>query len=431
MPKVTHKVFKFIQTVEGVCEYLHKRNGLRVLIWEDHSAPVVALNVTYLVGSRNEAVGHTGATHLLEHLMFKGSRKFDNKKGKSIAGVLERVGAQMNATTGPDRTNYYEVVPAEHAELAFAVESDRMRGALLRAEDKLAEMPVVRNEFEIYENEPSDALQKALWATAFQGHPYAYYVIGLRSDIENVSIERLREFYDDFYWPNNAYVVVVGDMNTKEALALTDKHFGNIKRSPKPIPPMYTKEAPQEGARRTTVRRPGEVPLLAVAHKVAPALSPDTPALELLASILGRGRSSRLYKALVPTGFASSVSTSYDSLREGGLLESNVVVHAGKDLAEVEKLVLAEYGKLKRFGVTRAELAKATSQLKFDLARSRDGVYNRAYLINEFISMGDWTYYFKLLGQMEKVSARDVKEIAIKYLGEDNSTTAVFIPKKP
>src|SRR3989344_6557804 len=123
MREAKHKSFKFVQMLGGISEYVHKSNGLHVLLWSDTSAPVVALNVTYLVGSRNEAVGHTGATHLLEHLMFKGSRKFDNKKGKSIAGVLERVGAQMNATTGPDRTKYYEVVPAEHAELAFAVES--------------------------------------------------------------------------------------------------------------------------------------------------------------------------------------------------------------------------------------------------------------------------------------------------------------------
>src|SRR3989338_3502192 len=228
MKTVTHKAFKYIQTVEGGSEYLHKRNGLRVLVWEDHSAPVVALNVTYLVGSRNEAVGHTGATHLLEHLMFKGSTKYNKKTGKEIDKIVFGMGAVANATTSFDRTNYYELLPSNRLEELMALESDRMRGAILEEKDRASEMPVVRNEFERHENMPAEVLEKEVWATAFREHPYHHPTIGWRSDVENMSIERLRQFYNDFYWPGNAYVTLAGDVETSRALILTDKYFGKV-----------------------------------------------------------------------------------------------------------------------------------------------------------------------------------------------------------
>ncbi len=176
--------------------------------------------VTYRVGSRNEVTGTTGATHILEHLMFKGTEKFNKQNGGHIDSQLGNIGARLNATTWMDRTNYYESIPSDYLELAINIESDRMRNLRLRKEDKESEMTVVRNEFERGENSPFSALNTEVWATAFQAHPYHHNTIGWRSDIENVPMEKLRAFYDTFYWPNNATVTVIGDFTTETALKL-------------------------------------------------------------------------------------------------------------------------------------------------------------------------------------------------------------------
>ena len=262
------KVFEdpiFIKESGGIEEYKFEQNGLTVLALEDHSAPVVTFMVTYHVGSRNEAVGHTGSTHLLEHLMFKGSRNFNKEKGTAIWNELQNIGAQINATTWNDRTNYFEVVPSKHLERAIEIEADRMRFAFLKDEDRKPEMTVVRNEFERGENSPFDVLDKNIWATAYQAHPYHHSTIGWRSDIENIPTHKLQEFYDTYYWPNNATVTIIGDFKKNEALKLIKKYFGEHKRSENDPPEMYTEEPKQEGPRRITVKEPDKRVLLGLA----------------------------------------------------------------------------------------------------------------------------------------------------------------------
>src|SRR3990167_9712813 len=219
------KGFQFIKKIGGVEEYFFKKNGLRVLVKEDHSTPIVGFNITYLVGGRNEHVGCTGSTHILEHMLFKGSNNFDGKKNKLIMNLLEDVGAKINATTSLDRTNYYALVPSEHLELVIRAEADRMRGALLPKEEWAKEMTVVRNEFERDENDPGSAVYKELLQSAYQAHPYHHGVIGWLDDIENATVEKLREFYDKFYWPNNAVVMIVGDSTVKKSLGLVSKYY--------------------------------------------------------------------------------------------------------------------------------------------------------------------------------------------------------------
>ena len=226
-----NKMFDQIKESGGITEYRHKDNGLTVLLLENHNAPVITFMVTYRVGSRNEAIGHTGSTHLLEHLMFKGSEQFNKKDGTAIWNVLQDVGAMINATTWFDRTNYFELLPKEHLSQAVKIEADRMRSAFIRDEDRKSEMAVVRNEFERGENDPWEALDKNIWATAYQAHPYHHSTIGWRSDIENVPTGRLKEFYDTFYWPNNATVTVIGDFDKTKTLILLDQQFGSISRS--------------------------------------------------------------------------------------------------------------------------------------------------------------------------------------------------------
>jgi len=299
--------FKFVKSSGGIEEYTLQKNDLAVLVLEDHSAPVATFMVTYHVGSRNEAIGYTGSTHLLEHLMFKGSRNFNKEKGTAIWTELQNIGAQINATTWNDRTNYFEVVPSEHLERAIAIEADRMRFAFLRDEDRQPEMTVVRNEYERGENSPFDVLDKNIWATAYLAHPYHHSTIGWRSDIENISTKRLQEFYHTYYWPNNATATIIGDFNKAEALALVRNYFGEHNASKNNIPEMYTEEPEQEGPRRTVVKRAGQTGVVGVGHKTQEGLHEDTYAFQLLGKILSEGKTSRFYRTIVDRGLATSL----------------------------------------------------------------------------------------------------------------------------
>ncbi len=429
MQIVKHKAFKYIESVGGVSECLHKKNGLRVLIWEEHSAPVVALNVTYLVGSRNEAVGHTGATHLLEHLMFKASKKYNKKTGKEIDKIVFGMGAQSNATTWFDRTNYYELAPADQLPLLLDLEADRMRGAILTEADRASEMTVVRNEFERGENSTQEVLDKEVWATAFREHPYHHPTIGWRSDVENMSIEKLRQFYNTYYWPNNAYVTVAGDIDTSSVLKLIDTKFGKIKTSPLDIPVMYTTEPRQQGPRRVIVSRAGEPGIVQVSHKIGPWLHKDNYALGVLAGILGKGRAGRLTKRLVDTGLATNVSVGDYAFRDGGLFTTSVDLVPGVSHTDVEQMILDEYKKIIETGVDTIELEREKYSAKVASVFSKDGPLGLAGVINECIAMGDWRQALSFVKRVEAVTLEDVAKVAGEYLTSEASTTGYFICK--
>src|SRR5438270_2182169 len=263
-PKVAG--FTYVKTLGPISEYRLDANGLQVLLLPEHSTPTLTFMVTYRVGSRNEVTGTTGATHLLEHLMFKGSEKFNDAKGNSVKQLLERIGGNYNASTWLDRTNYFANIGSEFLESYIAVEADRMRNLWLRESDRKPEMTVVRNEFEIGENNPTEALEKELYAAAYIAHPYHHPTIGWRSDIENVPIEKLRDFYNTFYWPDNSTVSLIGDFDPAKALDLVKKYYGAIPKAPKPIPVIYTEEPEQTAPRRVEVKRAGELGVVALAY---------------------------------------------------------------------------------------------------------------------------------------------------------------------
>jgi len=421
--------FEYVCTAGGIDEFKHKKNGMRVLLMEESSAPVATVMVTYHVGSRNEAIGYTGSTHLLEHLMFKGSKDFNKEKGTSIWTVLQNVGATINATTWNDRTNYFELLPKEHIEQALQIEADRMRHAFIREEDRKSEMTVVRNEFERGENDPHEALDKALWATAYQAHPYHHSTIGWRSDIENVPIARLKEFYDTFYWPNNATLTVIGDFERKTLFAWIDKYFGALPSSSHPIPDMYTTEPPQEGQRRVIVRRAGKVGIVGIAHKSPPALHEDAYSLRVLANILSSGKSSRLYKAIVDKGLATAVSVDNSVFKDNGLFVTYVVMTPGTKHEDIENIVLQEYEKVKKEGVTAEEVKKTQAEMTSQIAFSRDGTLNVARYLNEAIAVGDWKLYTYIVDKINGVTPNTVQAVANKIIQEDFSTVGYFIPK--
>ena len=424
-----NKMFNQIKESGGITEYQHKKNGLTVLFLENHNAPVITFMVTYRVGSRNEAIGHTGSTHLLEHLMFKGSEQFNKEKGTAIWNVLQDVGAMINATTWFDRTNYFELLPKEHLPQAVKIEADRMRSAFIRDDDRKSEMTVVRNEFERGENDPWEALDKNIWATAYQAHPYHHSTIGWRSDIENVPTERLKEFYDTFYWPNNATVTVIGDFDKAKTLVLLDQKFGSISRSPHTIPEMYTTEPIQEGPRRIIVKRAGEMPIIGIAHKIPEGTNKDIYALQILGRILGYGKTSRFYKRFIDTGLAADVNVWSYPLHDNGLFITYLFIAGDDSCEDVEKEILDEYAKIISDGVDVEELQRAKSQINAQTAFTRDGTYSVASNLNEAIALGDWTYYTTFLKKVENVSIDDIRRVANTYLKEDQSTTGFFIPK--
>ncbi len=420
--------YTHVKTVGGIAEYTLDANGLQVLLLPDHSAPVVTFMVTYHVGSRNEVTGTTGATHLLEHLMFKGTEQFNRTRGNSIDQLLERVGARYNATTWLDRTNYFANLGKDHLEAYIAVESDRMRNLWLREDDRRPEMTVVRNEFEIGENNPIQALDKEINAAAFIAHPYHHPTIGWRSDIEKVSIEKLREFYDTFYWPDNATATVIGDIDATAALALVKKYYGAIPRSPHPIPQVYTEEPVQSGPRRVTVKREGRLGVVGIAFKTPAATHPDMAALQVLGSILTSGKNSRLYRALTDKNLTTSASADIGFFRDPSLTTFYASLAPDAKHDEVERLTLAELTRVKQDGVTDTEVASAISQLLASSAYARDGAFAIASNLNECIASGDWTLYVTLDEAIAKVTASDVKRVASEYLDEDRSTTGWFIP---
>lgn len=424
-----NKMFNQIKESGGITEYQHKKNGLTVLFLENHNAPVITFMVTYRVGSRNEAIGHTGSTHLLEHLMFKGSEQFNKEEGTAIWNVLQDVGAMINATTWFDRTNYFELLPKEHLPQAVKIEADRMRSAFIRDDDRKSEMTVVRNEFERGENDPWEALDKNIWATAYQAHPYHHSTIGWRSDIENVPTERLKEFYDTFYWPNNATVTVIGDFDKAKTLVLLDQKFGSISRSPHTIPEMYTTEPIQEGPRRITVKRAGEMPIIGIAHKIPEGTNKDIYALQILGRILGYGKTSRFYKRFIDTGLAADVNVWSYPLHDNGLFITYLFIAGDDPREDVEKEILDEYAKIISDGVDVEELQRAKSQINAQTAFTRDGTYSVASNLNEAIALGDWTYYTTFLKKVKNVSIDDIRRVANTYLKEDQSTTGFFIPK--
>lgn len=420
-----------ISEMRNVTEY-RLENGLKVLVQENHSAPVVTLLVLYKVGSRNEAVGHTGATHFLEHMLFKGTKKHNPEKGNGIDDLLTQIGAYWNATTWFDRTSYFEVIPSEYLELCIKLEADRMRNLLLRQEDHDSEMSVVRNELERGENYPEDALEKEMYALAFREHPYHHPTIGWRSDVEGVAMDRLRDFYNTFYWPNNATVVLVGDFETEQALNLVHKYYGKIPTSPKAIPDVYTVEPAQEGERRFVINRAGDLPRVWVGFHVPEARHGDTYPLAAARHILGSTyeRSSRLYKRLIDTSLASEVFSRHDDLRDPALFIVGATVNPDVPLDDVEKALIDELDALAREQVTEQELSRAKSANRKGTILSKADPSSLAFMLGEAESKSDWHWLMEYDERFDAVTAGDIMRAAAKYFHADNRTVGRFVPKQ-
>lgn len=422
-----HPAFAFEEESGGVRAFRHTGNGLQVLVLEQPGAPVATLMVTYRVGSRDEGPGLTGATHFLEHLMFKGTARFNKAAGTSVFQTLQRVGAQVNATTWLDRTNYYALLPVEHVELAAEVEADRMRGALLDEGSVASERTVILNELDRGENDAFRSLYHLVWSTAYLAHPYGHPTIGWRSDVETVTPEGLRGFYDAFYWPDHATVTVIGGVAEADALDLVDRHFGGIARAPATPPNVATREPEQRGERRVVLRQTAGLGTFVAGWKAPSGLDADADALGLLALVLTGGKASRLHRALVDTGLATFAGGSASRLRDPGLFTVYAQLAPGHTHADVEAAMLDVLRDVQANGVDADELERVRGLLRAHEAFGRDGAFSAASQLNEAIAAGDWRLFTTTLERAARVTVADVQRVARTYLVPDRLTVGVHL----
>ncbi|MBK0368777.1 M16 family metallopeptidase [Flavobacterium agrisoli] len=422
--------FKKIKELGGIEEYLYQPNGMNILLLQDNASPVATVQIVYRVGSKHEVLGNTGSTHLLEHLMFKGTPTFIKSNKGSITDVLQNTGAQLNATTWYDRTNYYETLPSDKIELALQIEADRMRNSLLLKEDKEAEMTVVRNEFERGENNPNSLLDKEIWASAYIAHPYHHSTIGWKSDIENAPIEVLRNFYNTYYWPDNATLTIIGDFKKENVLELIEKYFGKITKAPNAMPQPYTEEPEQYGARKIVVKKPGELGVVNKAYKIPGALHEDLPALNILGQIIGSGPSAILNKTFVDTQMGIYAYASATNFKEVGLFTIGVGFPTTSKHEDIDAKISEVIAKIQKEGVTQDEVNLVVAKISAQTILGRDGSGVIASELNEAIASGDWTDFVTGVDRLKKVTPANVLRVAQKYLVEDQSTTGYFIPKQ-
>lgn len=413
-----------ITSVEGITEY-RLRNGLRVLLFPDPSKPTITVNITYLVGSKHENYGETGMAHLLEHLLFKGTPKHPN-----IPQELTERGGRANGTTWVDRTNYFITFPASEANLQWALEleADRMVNSFIAKKDLDSEMTVVRNEFEAGENNPFSVLLQRMLSTAYLWHNYGKPTIGARSDVENVPIERLQAFYHTYYQPDNAILLVAGKIDEAKTLALVAQYFGPIPRPARTLPTFYTSEPTQDGERLVTLRRVGDVQLVAACYHVPAGAHPDSAALDILTQILGDTPSGRLYKALVETKKASGVYGFAFQLREPGVIFLGAEVRQEAPLDAARDTLLQTIEEFTKTPPTAEEVERARTQLLKQIELNLNSPDRVGIELSEWAAMGDWRLLFLHRDRLRRVTPEDVQRVATAYLKPSNRTLGLFYP---
>ncbi len=407
-------------------------NGLRVIIHEDHRLPMVAVNVWFHVGSKNEHPGRTGFAHLFEHLMFEGSQHYD----KGYFHPLQEAGAALNGSTNPDRTNYWEVVPTNALDLALWMESDRM-GYLLPAltpQKFETQREVVLNERrQNYENRPYGLATSAVVAAMFpSNHPYHWMTIGETADLKAASFEDVREFFRTYYHPSNASLVVAGDVDTADALDRVRAHFEEIPAGPKPGPLQTSVELKSE--RRLLLEDRIELPRLYLAW-LSPAMFTDGDAeMDLLSDLIANGKVSRLYRALVyERRIATEVMAFQNSRELAGFWQIVATAAPGHNLEELQQGIDEELAKLTAEGPTRDEMERGHAQVEAQFVyrlQTLGGFGGKADQLNAYsVFLNDPAYFEKDLARYESVTAADLHRAAQKYLRTDNRIVLSVVPK--
>lgn len=420
-------------------KYYRLANGLRVILSEDHTAPVVAVSVTYDVGSRNEHPGRSGFAHLFEHMMFQGSQNVG--RGEHMMLVAE-VGGTLNGSTNQDRTNYYEAVPANQLDLALFLESDRMRSLDISQANLDNQRLVVKEERrQSYDNQPYGQMREALQSMAYTKFAYSHSTIGSMADLNAATLDDVRQFFGTYYAPNNAALAVVGDFKEGEARKKIEQAFGSIASGPKP-PEIDIAEPPSTGEQRKEMNDLlARATSLQIAYRTVPGDHADAPALQMLGGILSRSRTGRLYSAIVEKRLASNASAGGFAGRGPGLFNFSAMIQAG-DPARVEAAWEGELARIQSEGVTEAEVANAKRSARVAALSGGGGgrggggggmgtALGRANALSQNAIFYDNPGRMNtMLERTEAVTAADIKRVANLYLTRQNRVVVTCYPEE-
>jgi zinc protease len=405
-------------------------NGLKVILLENHKAPLVTFQVWYRVGSRNEAWGKTGLSHMLEHMMFKGTERVGPGE---FSRIIQENGGNDNAFTSHDYTAYFENLSSDRIQVTIDLESDRMQSLTLREEDFRTERMVVMEERRLRtEDNPQALLTEQIMATAFQVSPYHWPIIGWMEDIARYTLEDLKVYYRIYYNPANAFLMVVGDFKREELLPRIEKVFGSI---PKGMVPNQDRDRdpPQTGERRIFVKKEAQLPSIVMGYHVPNLREPDSYVLEVIATILSGGKSSRLYQSLVREKRLVLSADADHSLisRDPSLFYLSADLLPNKDVAEVEKALDQEIERLKKEPVEERELEKVKNQLEAAFIFGQDSIFNQAMLLAQHEIALSWKAIDDYIPSIRKVTPEDIQRVAKQYLIPDNRTAGILIPLPP
>jgi zinc protease len=412
-------------TIEGVTEY-RLANGLRFILFPDPSKPTATVNMTYLVGSRHENYGETGMAHLLEHLIFKGSKNHPKPDVE-----FNKRGFQNNGTTWLDRTNYFSTFEASDDNLKWAIDwsADAMVNSFIAKKDLDSEMTVVRNELEMRQNNPSLQMFERNQAMLYDWHNYGNSAIGARSDIENVRIENLQAFYRTYYQPDNAVLIVAGKFDEARVVRWIVDAFGPIPKPTRTLPPQWTVEPTHDGERQFTMRRKGEVQIVTVAYRLPSSLHPDMLAADFATDILGDTPNGRLHAALVQTGKAAQVFGYTMGARDPGFVVFGAVVKKGEPLEPVARAMIEIIEAFPTQPVSAAEMQRTLQQNLTTVERTLANPQAFGVRLSESIALGDWRLFFYDRDRLAKLTPKEVGAAAARYFVRDNRVVGFFVPE--
>ena len=419
------KQVRFIKEVNGIREY-KLNNGLKVLLKSIYSIPLVTFSVWYKVGSRNEVHGIYGLAHFLEHMMFKGTKKY--KKGE-ISSVIQGHGGDFNAFTSSDGTAYYETISPKYLEKALEIESDRMKNSLLDQKELTLERTVVLSELEGGLNNPVVQLDQATRKTAYENSPYKHPTIGYIEDIQGINSEIMKGFYKKYYNPNNSAIVLVGDFEEESALKLINKYFGSIKNESIDINDTIPRDEKQTKEKRFVLKKPGSFKILEIAYHITDAKEKDIYPLNILEEVLIRGKKSLLNKQLIETGLATDISGGAEVNKDPGLFYILVSLSPKASHKKVEKIITNAIDFLIKNPPTESEIEAAKNRIKSSYLFNQDGTYGQVLNIGYFELINNWRQSIDWPNDISKVTTEDVSQVLNTYFSKKNRTVGYFIPE--
>lgn len=417
---------KYITNVEGVKEY-SLNNGLKVLLIPDASQSNMVVNIVYNVGSRNEGYGEKGMAHLLEHMLFKSTKNLGD-----IKKMLSDKGGNANGTTWLDRTNYYEIFPSSDENLKWSIEmeADRMINSTILQTDLDKEFSVVRNEFEIGENNPDGVLQERILSSAYVWHNYGNSTIGSKEDIERVKANTLRVFYEKYYQPDNSTLIIAGKFDEQKALQYVGQYFGAIPRPKRVLDKTYTIEPAQDGEKYVELKRAGDSKNVGALYHTVSYADKDYAAIDALGEILTADPSGYLYKTLVETQKVSGIYFWQPSVRDASFIYFGVAVPNDKDVYATKDIVRSELDKITTTKYTDQDVSRAKAKIIKQIESVKNNTISYAINLTEIIGAGDYRLGYLYRDAVEKLTKEDIQRVAEKYFRANNRTVGIFIPSK-